>query len=141
MQIITTNPIPLVCNPVFALQTSGLYEYKVYGTLDDCPPDVCSEVYLDLEYRKKWDSYVSGNHSASIDISKIYDRLRFVVSLCLLFSPINKPPKFYTFKCIEIILINLIKLLQDEQFYSLDKLIRNLNKYMYYVYYYSCTGI
>lgn len=40
-------------------ETSGLYEYKVYGTLDDCPPDVCSEVYLDLEYRKKWDSYVS----------------------------------------------------------------------------------
>lgn len=104
----------MVCNPVFALQTSGLYEYKVYGTLDDCPPDVCSEVYLDLEYRKKWDSYVSGNHSASIDISKIYDRLRFVVSLCLLFSPIDKPPKFYTFKWSDEILIYLIKLVQEE---------------------------
>lgn len=47
---------------LFPLQTSGLYEYKVYGILDDVLPDVCAQVYMDLEYRKKWDSYVNGNN-------------------------------------------------------------------------------
>lgn len=89
----------------------GLYEYKVYGILDDCLFDVCFEVYLDLEYRKKWDSYVLGNYLVLIDIFKIYDRLRFVVLFCLLFFFIDKFLKFYTFKCIEIILISFIKLL------------------------------
>lgn len=40
-------------------ETSGLYEYKVYGVLDDVLPDICAQVYMDLEYRKKWDSYVN----------------------------------------------------------------------------------
>ncbi|XP_071482202.1 phosphatidylcholine transfer protein-like [Diadema antillarum] len=38
--------------------TSGLYEYKTFGGIGDVPPDICAAVYTDLEYRKKWDSYV-----------------------------------------------------------------------------------
>uniref|UniRef100_A0A0B6ZGI4 Phosphatidylcholine transfer protein n=1 Tax=Arion vulgaris TaxID=1028688 RepID=A0A0B6ZGI4_9EUPU len=38
-------------------ETSGLYQYKVYGELDDVLPSVCAEVYMDLEYRKQWDSF------------------------------------------------------------------------------------
>ncbi|XP_064644479.1 phosphatidylcholine transfer protein-like [Lineus longissimus] len=39
-------------------EISGLYSYKVYGELREVLPEVCSDVYMDLEYRKKWDSYV-----------------------------------------------------------------------------------
>lgn len=39
-------------------QNSGLYEYKVIGSIE-CPADICQKVYMDLEYRKKWDSYVA----------------------------------------------------------------------------------
>ena len=42
------------------MQESGLYQYKIYGTLDDVLPDVCAEVYMDLDYRKVWDTYVKG---------------------------------------------------------------------------------
>lgn len=45
------------------LQTSGLYEYKIMGSLQDVGPDVCKQVYMDLEYRKKWDDYVKGEYS------------------------------------------------------------------------------
>ncbi|XP_022106170.1 phosphatidylcholine transfer protein-like [Acanthaster planci] len=40
-------------------ENSGLYEYKVFGTLDGVGPEVCSQVYTDLEYRKQWDGYVN----------------------------------------------------------------------------------
>ncbi|KAK7938777.1 hypothetical protein WMY93_002103 [Mugilogobius chulae] len=39
-------------------QTTGLYEYKVFGVLSTCPADLCADVYMDLNYRKHWDSYV-----------------------------------------------------------------------------------
>ena len=39
-------------------QVSGLYEYKVFGPLD-CSAETCQQVYMDLEYRKRWDSYVA----------------------------------------------------------------------------------
>ncbi|XP_037350844.1 phosphatidylcholine transfer protein isoform X1 [Talpa occidentalis] len=39
-------------------QQSGLYEYKVFGVLEDCPPTLLADVYMDLDYRKKWDQYV-----------------------------------------------------------------------------------
>ncbi|CAG5128286.1 unnamed protein product [Candidula unifasciata] len=38
-------------------ESSGLYQYKLYGNLDDILPDVCAQVYMDLEYRKQWDTY------------------------------------------------------------------------------------
>lgn len=47
-------------NLSLSLKSSGLYEYKVIGTLDGVSPDVCAKVYVDLKYRKKWDSYVKG---------------------------------------------------------------------------------
>uniref|UniRef100_A0A8C0NA62 Phosphatidylcholine transfer protein n=1 Tax=Canis lupus familiaris TaxID=9615 RepID=A0A8C0NA62_CANLF len=39
-------------------QQTGLYEYKVFGVLDNCLPDVLADVYMDLDYRKQWDQYV-----------------------------------------------------------------------------------
>ena len=30
------------------------------GSLEDVGSDVCKQVYMDLEYRKKWDEYVNG---------------------------------------------------------------------------------
>lgn len=38
-------------------EKSGLYSYKIFGTMN-VPPEICSQVYLDLEYRKVWDPYV-----------------------------------------------------------------------------------
>ncbi|MBZ3882742.1 Phosphatidylcholine transfer protein [Sciurus carolinensis] len=39
-------------------QKTGLYEYKVFGILEDCSPALLTEVYMDLDYRKQWDQYV-----------------------------------------------------------------------------------
>ncbi|XP_076455709.1 phosphatidylcholine transfer protein-like [Babylonia areolata] len=38
-------------------ETSGLYQYKIYGVLDDVLPEICADVYMDLEYRRQWDTY------------------------------------------------------------------------------------
>ncbi|XP_060059763.1 phosphatidylcholine transfer protein isoform X5 [Erinaceus europaeus] len=48
-------------------QQSGLYEYKVFGVLEDCPPDVLADVYMDLNYRKQWDSYVKELYEEECD--------------------------------------------------------------------------
>ncbi|XP_030202599.1 phosphatidylcholine transfer protein [Gadus morhua] len=37
---------------------TGLYEYKIIGVLSACPAQQCADVYMDLAYRKQWDSYV-----------------------------------------------------------------------------------
>ncbi|XP_074552745.1 phosphatidylcholine transfer protein [Halichoeres trimaculatus] len=37
---------------------TGLYEYKVFGELSTCSPELCADVYMDLKYRKIWDGYV-----------------------------------------------------------------------------------
>ena len=39
-------------------EDSGLYSYKVIANLKNISAETCVEVYMDLEYRKKWDSYV-----------------------------------------------------------------------------------
>ncbi|XP_059936473.1 phosphatidylcholine transfer protein [Mesoplodon densirostris] len=39
-------------------QQTGVYEYKVFGVLEDCSPDLLADVYMDLDYRKQWDQYV-----------------------------------------------------------------------------------
>nr|XP_020035103.1 phosphatidylcholine transfer protein isoform X3 [Castor canadensis] len=39
-------------------QPTGLYEYKVFGVLEDCSPALLADVYMDLDYRKQWDQYV-----------------------------------------------------------------------------------
>ena len=41
-------------------QESCLYQYKIYGALKNISPEICAQVYMDLEYRKKWDTYVVG---------------------------------------------------------------------------------
>ena len=37
-----------------------MYEYKIMGSISDVLPEVCKQVYMDLEYRRKWDDYVNG---------------------------------------------------------------------------------
>ncbi|XP_057569794.1 phosphatidylcholine transfer protein-like [Hippopotamus amphibius kiboko] len=39
-------------------QPSGHYEYKAFGVLEDCPPGLLTDVYLDFNYRKNWDDFV-----------------------------------------------------------------------------------
>nr|XP_028692166.1 phosphatidylcholine transfer protein isoform X6 [Macaca mulatta] len=39
-------------------QKTGLYEYKVFGVLEDCSPTLLADIYMDLDYRKQWDQYV-----------------------------------------------------------------------------------
>ncbi|CAD7667382.1 unnamed protein product [Nyctereutes procyonoides] len=39
-------------------EQTGLYEYKVYGVLGNCLPDVLADVYMDVDYRKQWDEYI-----------------------------------------------------------------------------------
>lgn len=48
-------------------QETGLYEYKVYGTMSSCPADLCADVYMDLTYRKHWDSYVKELYEKDFD--------------------------------------------------------------------------
>ncbi|ETE69815.1 Phosphatidylcholine transfer protein, partial [Ophiophagus hannah] len=58
---------------------SGLYEYKIYSILNDCSPELCAEVYMDLNYRTKWDQYVKTQYvfvrerqDMELDGQKIY---------------------------------------------------------------------
>ncbi|XP_049628632.1 phosphatidylcholine transfer protein [Suncus etruscus] len=46
---------------------SGLYEYKVLGVMEDCPPSLLVDVFMDLEYRKQWDSYVKELYGKECD--------------------------------------------------------------------------
>lgn len=38
---------------------AGLFEYKLYANLPDAPPDMLVSVFLDSDYRLKWDTYVT----------------------------------------------------------------------------------
>ncbi|XP_077590714.1 phosphatidylcholine transfer protein [Stigmatopora nigra] len=46
---------------------TGLYEYKVWGSLNECQAEMCADVYMDLTYRKRWDSYVKELTEREID--------------------------------------------------------------------------
>ncbi|XP_020847591.1 phosphatidylcholine transfer protein isoform X2 [Phascolarctos cinereus] len=48
-------------------EQTGLYEYKAFGDFKDCPPTLCADVYMDLEYRKQWDSYVKELYETNIN--------------------------------------------------------------------------
>ncbi|KAM7334073.1 hypothetical protein ACRRTK_007393 [Alexandromys fortis] len=48
-------------------QPTGLYEYKVFGVLEGCPPALLADVYMDLDYRKKWDQYVKELYEKECD--------------------------------------------------------------------------
>ncbi|XP_017275001.1 phosphatidylcholine transfer protein [Kryptolebias marmoratus] len=50
---------------------TGLYEYKVCGSLSACVPDQCADVYMDLMYRKQWDSYVKELKEMDFDGQKV----------------------------------------------------------------------
>lgn len=51
---------------VLFLQQTGLYEYKVFGVLEDTPPALLADVYMDLDYRKQWDQHVKGELTPAI---------------------------------------------------------------------------
>ncbi|XP_029914933.1 phosphatidylcholine transfer protein [Myripristis murdjan] len=46
---------------------TGLYEYKVFGVLTTCTPELCADVYMDLAYRKQWDGYVKELYEKDFD--------------------------------------------------------------------------
>nr|KAF6458041.1 phosphatidylcholine transfer protein [Rousettus aegyptiacus] len=46
---------------------TGLYKYKVFGVLKDCPPALLADVYMDLDYRKQWDQYVKELYEKECD--------------------------------------------------------------------------
>uniref|UniRef100_A0A8C5JE55 Phosphatidylcholine transfer protein n=1 Tax=Junco hyemalis TaxID=40217 RepID=A0A8C5JE55_JUNHY len=52
-------------------QQSGLYEYKIFGGLADIPPKLCADVYMDLDFRKKWDQYVKELYEETYDGEKV----------------------------------------------------------------------
>ncbi|KAK7092690.1 hypothetical protein V1264_008396 [Littorina saxatilis] len=59
-------------------EKSGLYQYKIYGTLDDVDPQVCADVYMDLEYRRQWDTYAKELQEIEADGKKlIYWQVNF----------------------------------------------------------------
>ncbi|XP_064617956.1 phosphatidylcholine transfer protein-like [Liolophura sinensis] len=47
-------------------EESGLYQYKIYGSID-VDPDTCAKVYMDIDYRRQWDSYVNVLKEVEID--------------------------------------------------------------------------
>ncbi|XP_016381677.1 phosphatidylcholine transfer protein-like [Sinocyclocheilus rhinocerous] len=61
---------------------TGLYEYKVFGSLASCAPDLCTDVYMDLNYRKQWDSYVKELHEKDYGGQKaIYWEVKYPLPL------------------------------------------------------------
>ncbi|XP_077387150.1 phosphatidylcholine transfer protein [Festucalex cinctus] len=63
-------------------QKTGLYEYKVFGSLSGCKVDLCADVYMDLAYRKHWDFYVKELVEKEIDgQSAIYWEVKYPVPL------------------------------------------------------------
>lgn len=59
-------------------KTSGLYQYKVYGTMTEIDAEICSKVYMDLDYRKTWDSYVHELYEKEVSGKKfIYWDVKF----------------------------------------------------------------
>ncbi|XP_039204740.1 phosphatidylcholine transfer protein isoform X1 [Crotalus tigris] len=59
-------------------EKSGLYEYKIYSILTDCSPELCAEVYMDLNYRTKWDQYVKNVREKTQDgKTAIYWEVKF----------------------------------------------------------------
>jgi len=45
-----------------------LYSYKIYGELKGIEPEICSKVYMDLDYRNVWDAYVKGKFLGRITV-------------------------------------------------------------------------
>lgn len=67
-------------------QETGLYEYKVFGVLTTCTPELCADVYMDLTYRKDWDNYVKGKkkrHNSKTIVIVIAIHVNFPSSLLL----------------------------------------------------------
>lgn len=59
------------------VKESGLYEYKVIGSFDDIPLEVFLNVYMDLEYRKKWDTYVKDLYTIQDADGGIYWEVKY----------------------------------------------------------------
>ena len=70
--------------PILFLQETGLYKYKVFGTLKDCPPALLIDVYMDLDYRKQWDQNVEGKWHLLFLKTHLERRI-----YCYLFQPVE----------------------------------------------------
>ncbi|NWI27323.1 PPCT protein, partial [Sula dactylatra] len=57
--------------PILFPQQSGLYEYKVFGCLADCPPRQFVDFYMDLDFRKCWDPYTKELYEKKCDGEKV----------------------------------------------------------------------
>ncbi|KAK7167054.1 hypothetical protein R3I94_001454 [Phoxinus phoxinus] len=61
---------------------TGLYEYKVFGSLPSCSPDLLADVYMDLNYRRHWDSYAKELHEKDYSGQKaIYWEVKYPLPL------------------------------------------------------------
>nr|XP_045013841.1 phosphatidylcholine transfer protein isoform X2 [Jaculus jaculus] len=64
-------------------QPTGLYEYKVFGVLENCPPALLADVYMDLEYRKQWDQYVKELYEKDCDGQMVaYWEVKYPFPMC-----------------------------------------------------------
>ncbi|XP_068118339.1 phosphatidylcholine transfer protein [Hyperolius riggenbachi] len=63
-------------------EQTGLYQYKIYGNLADCPADLCADVYMDLDYRKKWDQYWKALQEVESEDGVIYWEVKYPFPLC-----------------------------------------------------------
>ncbi|GCB81437.1 hypothetical protein scyTo_0021395, partial [Scyliorhinus torazame] len=71
-----------------------LYEYKIYGTFSDYVPELYVDMYMDLEYRKQWDSYVKELYEQECDGQKvIYWEVKYPFPLS------NRDVSFPVLKC------------------------------------------
>ena len=63
----------IVCYLSFFYQDTKLYEYKIFGVQEDLDPELSAQVYMDWEYRKKWDSYVLGEPEQQTKTGKMVE--------------------------------------------------------------------
>ncbi|XP_037262254.1 phosphatidylcholine transfer protein isoform X1 [Falco biarmicus] len=59
-------------------ERSGLYEYKIFGDIADCPPKLCVDFYMDLNFRKQWDNNIKALYERTYDGEKlIYMEMKY----------------------------------------------------------------
>ncbi|XP_058416597.1 phosphatidylcholine transfer protein-like isoform X2 [Diceros bicornis minor] len=68
---------------------TGLYKYKGFGVLKDCPPDQLANVCMDLDYRKQWGVCVEELYEKECNgQTMVYLQVR---------CPFSKPNKDYVY--------------------------------------------
>uniref|UniRef100_A0A8C4U956 Phosphatidylcholine transfer protein n=1 Tax=Falco tinnunculus TaxID=100819 RepID=A0A8C4U956_FALTI len=52
-------------------ERSGLYEYEIFGDIADCPPKLCVDFFMDLNFRKQWDNSIKALYERTYDGEKL----------------------------------------------------------------------